>query len=262
MKLKQEHRSLNSLAFKFEDKEEKIFEGEICLAFWSSLRIKECGIKEIYLATTQAHTGRGVNIKKFNKYIHYIMNESKYKDAINTKRVCDAHRYGISFNLDAPHTHVQSAIVAIRRGWEYPTKLDCWYRLVKVGIHPTFAMAVSCFFAPYSRDDYRKIDYGIYNNHEVFRIETFPEAIAWTKSPLSDVANQTYKDKAYYPFQIFNTNLKLEKFKQDVASPFVIDYAKSKQYSSGWSNIEIIDWNKTVDNLLKLQKELDAKSFY
>ena len=262
MKIKDEHKSLNSLAFKFEDKEEIIIEGEICLAFWHSFAIKKCGIKEIYLATTQAHRKRDVDIRKFNKYIHYIMNESKYKDAINTKRVCDAHRYGISFNVDAPYTHVQSAIVAIRRGWEFPKKLDCWYRLVKDGLHPTFAMAISCFMAPYSGNDYWKSNYGTCNNHEVFCIETFPEAIAWAKSPLSNSYHWTYRDKAYYSFQIFNTNLKLEEFKQDVASPFVIDYQKSKQHSSGWSKVEIIDWNKTVDNLLKLQEELDAKSFY
>jgi hypothetical protein len=88
------------------------------------------------------------DVALFKTYLKYILTESPWASCFTTKRVADAMRYGVKFNLDMDVSAIVGAAIAIREGWEYKAKLQPFTALLKDGYVGNVAYLVSSFVGP------------------------------------------------------------------------------------------------------------------
>lgn len=190
MKKKAEFKCLQQYAIKGENGKIAICTASICFANFTNLLTEiGCwksgkGISEFYLAIGKTIPIADYREEVFNKYLKFIMNESFVKDAFNTKRVCDAKRYGVSLNVDVPANILWVAALAIRRAWEFPEKIRTWDFFCRAGVHPQIALTLCEFFQLTSENLWRFYSGGMFNNHEIFKFNSLVQGLNLLHYPL------------------------------------------------------------------------------
>jgi len=145
---------LSGYALRFKDNLEEIEPKRICFSYLNSTESKT--ISEFVFSLKNRFgfekkdnynfaTDKGL-IKSFNQYLFYIFNESPFKDFFITKRVCDAHRYGVKCNTNKLLTEYLTGCVAIREYWEHVDNLSTWNVFVKEGVHKDIALILAYLF--------------------------------------------------------------------------------------------------------------------
>lgn len=250
MKEKANHHGLNSYAIQGEDGEMVICNGHMCFANFKSMKQQLTSpLAKFVLAVRENKKGKTIR----DSYIKFLMNESYLKDVFLTKRLCDATKYGISLDVDASFGQVWTAAVAVRRSWEYPTKVAAWYEMTEAGVHPQIALILSYFILLEEDKMFLHKD-GLQSNHEMFNFPSIYEGLSSLLSPLKE--GISFKENNSSSFEIFNTTRGDSKKLLPKRFENISDVLPWKEVKTGWSKQYFLNLKDVVIFSKLIEKEI------
>lgn len=141
----------------------------------------------------------------YDKYLHYMLNDSPWAVAFLTKDITEAYRDGVSMDLNQHISVIVGACIAVREGWEYKVRMRLFDELLTKGVSYNVAYLVSAYIG-YKPDGKSYCITGITQAHNVLH-----QAMSWVA--VKRFFREGYvkglkgvgKDRSQTHFQIFNT---------------------------------------------------------
>lgn len=99
------------------------------------------------------------------RWFDWVVNESSWKDAFISKNRNYYLKKGLSLNCNEPLVYLVGAATTLREGWEYPTQLELWDKLVKEGVEPHLAHIFSSCCSEINKSNYRWVNNSIKGGH-------------------------------------------------------------------------------------------------
>lgn len=253
---------LCSVAWKTKDGKFDFTTKAICFAPFHVCLEKQ-GISQLYMGVRQAFTPdqewflTPEQQKIFKKYIKFIMQESIFKDAFITKRICDAKRYGIEMDVSVAGNITLAAMICIRRGWELVTRLNAWNFLVENGVCPHIALALSNFLS-YNLKTNKMVlldDYERDRGHEAFYFKNVREGLLSVRRGVRRIEKPycVLVENNYTVFQTTKWSERREDRIPNTSNAIFVSIPTVNRYS-----VVNLDINATLEKILIMQKEFYA----
>jgi len=252
---------LNGYAYRLKDGYEEIHPSEICFSRLCQLTSVE--VSEFVFSLENRFVFAGAQFKtdkvlanNFNSYVHYILNDSPFKDFFITKRVCDAHRYGVKCNTEKTISEYITGCIAIRESWEQQNNFAIWNTLVKAKIHKDIALILCCSLIKGIGDEFQSHNI-VAKNHSIFGNSS--------KKKLSKFLMEGCVKINKVGFAIFETTQTKQRDYAygDQAPDPILSFIKNPiTRKSNWSNITFYKLADVVQFALNWEKELGLQRNY
>lgn len=110
-------------------------------------------IDELRFSLENRNGGDWYNPEGFSKYLHFVLNQSIFKDVFITKMVPNALKYGVKMNLEYDSNHIFAAFFMLRCAWEFNHWVPSFFKLVEAGIDKNVAL-VACQYIEFTDNDH------------------------------------------------------------------------------------------------------------
>lgn len=98
-----------------------------------------------FVVDVGSHHFHHANKELYEQFLHYMFNDSVWKDCFITKDVKEALKGGVYFNTKLSNTKVICAASAMRNGSEFANRLPTFKKIIDLGFKPTTAHVIAAF---------------------------------------------------------------------------------------------------------------------